>query len=268
MAKKTKWASVPFDACLANIQELNRILHLCIQGLSQITKLPALAKALVNIKNGVDNLPFTPEQQRELDETNMLAEFAKTEVENQFPVLHAHTVIALWGSLETLVFDLATTWITNKPSVLKKEQFSKIKVSLSEYSNLRKAERIAFLVKEISRSLNADFKLGVNKFETILETLDLSGPVEDEVKRTLFEMSQVRNVLVHRSGIVDRRFREACPCYPTKLGEKIQIDHKKYKRYMDAIEEYILCLINRVRVKLDLGIYEPEKEHKAVEEFA
>lgn len=255
-----KWAKLPFERCIEYIHQVDRVLHLCMQGLSHVSTLPALAKALVELDKADGAVPFSPEQQRHLDETNTRAQFAKAEIDDGFPILHSHTVIALWGALEALVSDLAIAWLENEPSTLQNDEFARLKIPLAEYERLSKCDRMAFLVKELARSLNADFKLGIGKFEVLLEALGLSGAVDDNVRRTLFEMSQVRNVLVHRAGIVDGRFKEACPWVAVEVGEKLRVDHKTYVRYVDATHEYVLCLINRVRVRFGIGPYEPTKK--------
>lgn len=53
--------------------------------------------------------------------------------------------------------------------------------------------------------------LGVARFETLLALVELSGAIDEEHRKGLFELQQVRNVIVHRAGIVDRRLREQCP---------------------------------------------------------
>lgn len=57
---------------------------------------------------------------------------------------------------------------------------------------------MTYITKELSRSLNADFKRGVGQFEAILDAIGLAGPVDPDVRRTLLELNEVRNVLVHR----------------------------------------------------------------------
>ena len=241
------WARPPFERCIDYIHEADRLLYLCIQGLSHVSRMPALAKALADLDDASADAPLGPEKQRDLDEIDACARFAQEEIDKKFPVLHAHTSIALWAALEALVEDLAMAWLLNEPDVLSHDQFARLRVTLAEYERLDKQDRMSFLVKELARSTNADFKLGIGRFEVLLEPLGLAGAIDDDVKRMLFELSQVRNVLVHRAGIVDRRFKEACPWIHVEIGSKLRIDHESYVRYYSAVYDYILCLINRDR---------------------
>ena len=249
-----KWPAQPFERCFDYIAETDRVLHLSIQGLSLITRMPPLARVLTK---------FIPEQDQDLKETEACAKFAQEEIDKGFPILHAHALTSLWGALDALITDLASVWLLNEPSVLARDQFAKLKIPLAEYELLGKENRMSFLVKELTRSLNADFKLGIGKFEVILEALGLVGEVEEDVRRTLLEMSQVRNVLVHRAGTVDRRFKESCPWVEVEVGSRLRIDHARYVRYSKAMHDYVLCLINRVRVHFGI---EPFAEESVTED--
>ena len=80
----------------------------------------------------------------------------------------------------------------------------------------------------------------------------MSGSVEEHVKRTLFEMNQVRNVLVHKRGIADRRLVEACPWLNLSLGDSVKVDHKMFQRYDEAVQKYVLTIMDRVSERFGL----------------
>jgi hypothetical protein len=253
------WARPRFQLCVDDVHELDRILHLSIEGFDKITKMPILTKALYNLDEATKT-PTDPKTKKTIEQTDAMAKFAEAEMKNDFPSLHAHTVVSLWGSLDALVFDLATLRLIHHPETLKDEKLGKLKIPLADYETLTKEERMEFLVRELARSVNADFKTGLGKFEVILDAIGLGGAVSPELKKTLLELSQVRNVIVHRAGVADSRFAKTCPWFGVKSGEKVRIDHKTYKKYSDASHEYIFCLINRVRVKAGLGEYIPPKK--------
>jgi hypothetical protein len=73
----------------------------------------------------------------------------------------------------------------------------------------------------------------------------MSGPIEESTSKDLFEMSNVRNVLVHRSGIADRRFHERCPWRPETKGIRLTVSHTDYQRYLAAIHLYLFELLVR-----------------------
>jgi hypothetical protein len=243
-----KWIKPPFNRFIDYIDETDRILYLCMQGLVHMTKLPALAEAVIDFDPQSPE-STEPEERAHLEGTHQRAKFSAEEIERGFPVLHAHAVVALWAALEALVSDLMVTWLLNESAVLSNGQFAKIRMPLAEYERLAKDERMAFLVSELARSLNASFKPGIAKFEALLGAIDLGGAVEDDVRRTLLELSQVRNIIVHRAGVIDSRFREACPWLGLEVGVQNRVTHEQYLKYSQASHNYALCIINRVRVK-------------------
>jgi uncharacterized protein YutE (UPF0331/DUF86 family) len=50
--------------------------------------------------------------------------------------------------------------------------------------------------------------LGCGRFESLLDTIGLGGSVEETVKRLFLELSQVRNIVVHKAGKADKRIVE------------------------------------------------------------
>ncbi|MFY9611499.1 MAG: hypothetical protein WAU45_23165 [Blastocatellia bacterium] len=76
-----KWAALPFQRSIEYIEELDRVLLLCMQGLEHISTLPALAIALAELYKKDDETPLTPDQQSHLDAINTRVEFAKGEIQ-------------------------------------------------------------------------------------------------------------------------------------------------------------------------------------------
>ena len=93
---------------------------------------------------------------------------------------------------------------------------------------------------------------GVDGFERVLGCIGLSGEVDQEIKKVLWEMNHVRNVIVHRNSLADRRLIEACPWLDLKIGDKVRVSHKDLGRYQEALGEYLIAIIRRLGVKYDV----------------
>jgi hypothetical protein len=52
-----------------------------------------------------------------------------------------------------------------------------------------------------------------------------------EMKKTCSELWATRNLITHRSGIVDRRFVLLCPWLGSKVGETLKVTPQAYKSY-------------------------------------
>lgn len=106
------------------------------------------------------------------------------------------------------------------------------------------------LAELLEREVGAPLKVGVDRFEELLKCIGLSGSVPDGVGRTIFEMGQVRNVLVHRGGIVDRRFVSACPWLGLNPGDKVSVDRESLSRFASAALDYAVVYLQRAHLAL------------------
>jgi hypothetical protein len=104
------------------------------------------------------------------------------------------------------------------------------------------------LLGELERSVIG--KQGVDCSEPLLDTFGLSGPVDKTTKAAIYEMQQVRNVVVHRGGRADRRFVEACPGWGAKVNQPLKVMAKHCWDYRRAVAGYVLTVAERVAARL------------------
>ena len=90
--------------------------------------------------------------------------------------------------------------------------------------------------------------------EYLLGLLGLSGPVEENLKKTIWEMNHIRNVLVHRASCADVRLVEACPWLGLKVGEPVIVKHEALERYGSALVEYTMQIARRLGKHYDVDI--------------
>ncbi len=55
----------------------------------------------------------------------------------------------------------------------------------------------------------------------------------------LIELCEIRNVIVHRGSVVDRKLLRACPWIGLKPGELVALDAATCKRYIQAFDSYM-----------------------------
>jgi len=67
-------------------------------------------------------------------------------------------------------------------------------------------------------------------------------------------MYHVRNVIVHRGSVADRRLILACPWLNLKAGDKVEITHEILGKYFKALNDYLMIVIRRLGVKYDVDI--------------
>lgn len=94
------------------------------------------------------------------------------------------------------------------------------------------------------------------RWEAALRGLTLGAPPDrplpEELKGTLNEVAQIRNVLLHRMGRMDQAALDAVTDGPwTKVGEPVRIDTDLYRRYIAALWSYADELSDRLLLALD-----------------
>jgi hypothetical protein len=249
------WAKRTFADFLDDTQALYEVLHLCVQGISVATRMPALVRALrsdpTDYQEGeiAGAARLAKLTSPEIDAAEYRAALAQREVDNGFNTVHSQGVLSLWSALEDLVKTFVARWLAEIPETRREPPWSDLRIKLGEYEQLDEDQKGYYLVDLAEQNTGAAFRRGVNRFECLLEKLGLSGPVSDEIAKLVFEMQQVRNVIAHRRGVADKRFCESCPTYGVTVGKKVIVSHDKYSAYIGATHGYVGELIFRTGEK-------------------
>lgn len=245
-----QWAANPLSAYLDDVEKLEHLLHLSMRGISMIRAAPKAFDALALVEPDKYDSDDAKVRRSQVGE---YARLAQEEVDNGFPLLHMQAAITLWSGLESVVRNLAVAWFRNRPEAYQIEGVRRIRVRLGEYELLTLDERGYHIVELLEQEVSAGMKLGVGRFESLLDPIGLGGSVSESVRRTLLELSQIRNVLVHRRGVVDRRFVEQCPWMNMTPGQSLVVSHKQFERYHSASVAYVMELIQRLRMFFGQG---------------
>jgi hypothetical protein len=101
------------------------------------------------------------------------------------------------------------------------------------------------LVYELQRTFSSEQRLGLDCFEAVLKIVGLAGKVEQDIRRDIYELQQLRHTIVHRASLADRKLVEACPWLGLISGGRIFISHEQYNRLMAAVTKYVTVVIER-----------------------
>lgn len=233
------WIGDYFRQAYDSHERLIRVIYVSRRGISGVTALPRLTRAIARVEGRAEDAD-------ELKAVEEQAELAKTEVEDDFPVLHSLATGAIWSWLEHLVKGLLVERLVHDRKALQLPAFQRIKVRLSDYVSLNRREQAAYLVELLEQETASPLKRGANRFESLLEPFGLSGSVDEQVTKTLFELQQVRNAIAHQNGRCDRRLKTSCPWLKLKIGEPIKVSGQQLKNYANATAEYALGVLYRI----------------------
>lgn len=258
MENLPRYVAEPLLRFLDYLEESMRLLHTSMQGMGMITTIPN-ALTVLGERAYSEEMPDDPKQrkqdfQRHLESAQKSAAFAEKERTQGFPLLHAHTLVGFWSALESAIEDAIVGMLVNEPDLLQNEVFSRVRIPLAEYELLEKEERMRFLVEEVERSHIPARRRGVDGFEGLLGVVGLTGPVDADLKKTLWELSHLRNVIVHRGSVADRQLVQKCPWLGLKVGDKVTVSHGALGRYYSALYDYLMTLIYRLGAKYGVDI--------------
>lgn len=78
--------------------EIFRALNLSISGITHLQESEGIAELVCNIVKKRGSEEELSKSIENHNKSKLLAEMANSEIENDFPVLHAHFLIGLWGA--------------------------------------------------------------------------------------------------------------------------------------------------------------------------
>jgi hypothetical protein len=236
-----KWATQPFRDFINQTERLGELLHLSMKGISMIRAVPKLVQALAKAQEELGE-----EANDRFERAKKEADLAHREVSDGFPLLHAQTAIALWSTLEATIRLFLVRWLQNYKQAMEVQAVQKLRVRIGEYERLEGEDRFFYIIDRLERELSVPLKTGITRFELLLEPFNLSGSIDEDVRRNLFEINEIRNTLVHRSGSADRRLIDSCPWLNLKVGDLVKIDHNMINRYFESVAKYGTELILRI----------------------
>jgi hypothetical protein len=229
-----EWAWSPIARLTTYIEQERGLIDLSV---AAIGAMPGVARTVQSEGNPLASLVGLED----------LARLADDEVNDDFRRLRAHSLAGLWGAAEAMVDDLVIACLVNEPGRLERPEFSKVRIPLGRFMTLEtRQEQVEDLLVLLSTGLPNQ---GVNRFESRLELVSLSGAYNGKVADAIYELQQLRNVFVHRGGIADRKLVRSCPQLKLSVDQPVRVSAEMFEMYLDALTHYALRVANRIREK-------------------
>jgi hypothetical protein len=247
------WAKQPFDTFINDVEDLKSHYRLCVAGLYALRAMPGIVRTQINTPD-----PTDPENQRRLANSRNTADAASRQIAADFPQLRHWITVALWSHLESAITACIDAWFVHKIP-LTDEMFGKIKVSVSAWESKNVEEKSRWLLTELTRNVSSDLKPGVGRFESILHVIGLEGSVRDDLRKSVFELSEVRNLLVHRGGVIDERFADRCFSFKSMVGQRINITETMLDSYFASAIHYATIVLARIAKHHGYDVHDVEE---------
>ncbi len=248
----------PFLRFGKRLAEIHQVLVVSMRGLHDLGRSFPLVRAVEAHRRATEGRSKRAERLLEL--TRQQAALARREVKRDFPLLHAHAIVAIWSALETVAEDALAAHVRADRGVLKNEALKRIRVSLVEYEQLDYEARARLVAKEVQTALGAELKRGIGRFQALFELLGAQVKIDDAMRRIFFELNCLRNAIVHNSSIVDRKLAEEVPWLKVRVGQPIEVSHRMYERYFKVSHDYLLSVVNALTDKLSRERKRPKRD--------
>ena len=238
----SSWIRAPAARCIEFVAEETKIAALLQRSLTHIEMgrpLFELVKKQFQLAGQPDSAVLVDTL---LDSAPHHEDWARLLRQQDYAPLNAHSVISMWGALETCVEDTVVAILTNDPSAaaaLESVGLRQKRVgSNDEDRDLRKVYKALENKRRIAGNVIATF-------ESVLCVFGLSADVPDN-RETLLELNAVRNCLVHRGGIIDEKAVSEAPSLLVLKGTEIKIGSKDFLRYNEAVSAWVITLLKSI----------------------
>lgn len=199
------------------------------------------------MRGSYEKIGLGPVDEHDNSSVGRLASTAASEIANDFPLLHAHSLVGLWGAFEACIDGICESWLAHVSPEQVGERLGRLKVPLGEFLLLPVDDRWHWVVDQLKKEKGSELKKGIGQFESVLDVLGLGGPVNEHVRKTLYVAKSFRNVIAHKGGRADARLLEDCAELPFKPGESIKLSGSQLMAAYTAMVLYAETVQERAR---------------------
>jgi hypothetical protein len=171
--------------------------------------------------------------------------FAEKEATTGFNTLFSHAAVGTWGAIETSientllnhirkVSDVETVIRANAPAMKDKDLRRGLEGGAPEILLKRWEGSLPNTLTTMRRQL------------LMLQAFGLHITLNPGNEQLLSELAELRNVILHRGGVVDQRFKDKCPWRSDKIGDRMRVSYELMRHYFEAAGDFAVKLIGTV----------------------
>lgn len=166
---------------IKELSELHEFVELSEMGLASALSEPDLLDAITSANKSLNNKLHSDEDlEKQVARAQRRFESAKSHQDSEFRYLYSLAIIKLWSILETTIDEIAIEALS-KAEECDMDALKTIKGPVFEILFADEADRMDFIIGEIKQKVKSSLKKGVDGFESILETIKLSGAVDGSI---------------------------------------------------------------------------------------
>ena len=162
---------------------------------------------------------------------------------NDYAVLNSHSLVAVWGALESCVEDTVVAVLRRHPEVRARLAVSGLRVKASKFEDIAE-EGLRRLYRALENAVRVEHDV-VTTQERLLRLLDIGVELPNE-RASLQLTNALRNCLVHRGGVIDEKSVQQAPDLRNLLGNRARITRELYLRCHQAVSELLIRLARAI----------------------
>jgi hypothetical protein len=232
----------------AAMEEAERWREMTTWGLRELSNAVETEEQRLGV--GCDDAGLLDDQRRLLQSAWERAAMAKAELANEYPYVHAVTLISMLSALDALVEEL----VPGVQQMMASSFFERIHLKLTdeqtkawdelpgEHSSRIKEAIVKTLAGMLPQKPGKPSGVGASRYEDLLARAGLTAPpaapIPVDLDEALSELASLRHVLVHRGGRVDTKALADAPTLPYEDGAFVRLTRSDYRRYSAAVRAY------------------------------
>lgn len=159
-------------------------------------------------------------------------------------ISHAHACVAFWSGLESTIEDTLINHVQRVSDARQRIESQCPKLGKDLDADLSNPRHARVLVRRWEAQLKIESVIARQMRQLKAFSLDFS--LSSASASRLNELCEVRNVLLHRKGVVDETFIKKVPTTKLVGGSKYEIDRAGVESFYNACAEYAVGLLGRV----------------------
>lgn len=236
------WLLGPITQCVLYLGDEAVYSGLLRRGLTTMTgMLPFFALADRHLEiAGADTVPL----KRMAREYLSWEDKAKEHIGNGFSTVHCHSLVGLWCAVETAIEDSIILILERSPQAEELLRNAGYRVKTSPLASLNEEQ-----LRRVYSSLERQARDRGNIAEAwidLLSALDVKFSLSAQNISAIAEANEVRNCILHRGGKIDDRAASKSPGLRPIVGQRIDVDEKRYFGYYDALGAFATAMIKGV----------------------
>jgi hypothetical protein len=177
-----------------------------------------------------------------------LIETAQKEISEDFYSMKSAELILNYSRFESAVNESLYSYfglcdIAELPSVVSN------KMDLSTLLKMNADEQRQYVADIYIQRNSAGIRYGFKRFESIIEPIFGSSTSTIDIRDEIFKFAQIRNLIIHRNGIVDQQFADLFGEAEQKVGQRIDLSREILHDCYHGLMGYADDILDRIGQK-------------------